>query len=149
MAHPGRATRRARFSLAALVVGDAVLGGLALGFAFRPATSPLPGKETVVVTSAPPSLPGTAGDGPEAADVVAAAGGPSPSPTTTTSTRAAASIPPSTTTSTTVPPAAAESPSTTTAPDTTESTTTTTGAPEPTDPPAPPAPPAPEDVPGP
>jgi len=140
MAHPGRATRRARFSLAALVVGDAVLAGLALGFAVNGGGDPEPNRETVVITTAPPSVPAAAGNGPAPADVVAATGG-TPAPSSTTTSRGPAVVSPSTSTAitSTEPHEAAETPSsTTTEPPSTTEPVTTTVVPEPTEPSVPP-----------
>jgi hypothetical protein len=143
MAHPGSTGtadrvmrgRRARMSLAALVVGDAVLAGVALGFTAGRGPDHPSRRETVVVTTAPSPLASVDGKGAMSADVVAATN-PTPSPSTTTTTGAPAPAPSSTTsapTTTSLPAEVAETPSTT-APTGTTAPTTTTLAPEPTAP---------------
>ncbi len=127
--------RRARMSLAALVVGDAVLAGVALGFTAGRGPDHPSRHETVVVTTAPSPLASNDGNGAMPAGVVAATNvGPSPASTRTTG---APPPPPSTTTSapttTSVPAEVAETPSTSAPPGATAPTTTTL-APEPTAP---------------
>jgi hypothetical protein len=122
-------------SLAALVVGDAVLAGVALGFVADRRPDQVVRPETVVVTTAPsPLSPGDA-DGAMPAGVVAATNaGPPPASTTTTSAPApTSSSTTSATTTSSVPADVAETP-TTSVPDTTTTTTTTTVAPAPTGP---------------
>ena len=130
--------RRARMSLAALVVGDAVLAGVALGFSAGRGTDQPSQRETVVVTSAP-SLSPPDGNGALPAVDVAVAGNGAPSPASTPTTATTAPGPSSTTratTTTSMPAEIAETPSSTTTalPGTTTSTTSTTLAPEPTRP---------------
>ena len=127
--------RRARMSLAALVVGDAVLAGVALGFTADRGSDQPSERETVVVTSGASSLPPTDGNGAmPAADVVAAtnaAPSPGSTPTTGAPVPGASSTTRATTTSS-MPAEVAETPSSTTVPPDTTTTTSTTLAPEPT-----------------
>jgi hypothetical protein len=121
-------------SLAALVVGDAVLAGVALGFTADRGSDEPSQRETVVVTSGA-SLPPTDGNGAlPAADVVAATNA-APSPASTPTTGTPVPDPSSTTrapTTSSMPAEVAETPSTTAAPPDTTTTTSTTLAPDPT-----------------
>lgn len=130
--------RRARMSLAALVVGDAVLAGVALGFSADRGSDQPSQRETVVVTSAP-SLPPPDGNGAMPAANVVATGSGGPSPASTPTTGAPAPGPSTTTratTTTSMPAEVAETPSssTTAPPGSTTTTTSTTPAPAPTPP---------------
>jgi hypothetical protein len=130
--------RRARMSLAALVVGDAVLAGVALGFSADRGSDQPSQRETVVVTSGASSPSPPDGNRATPAPAVAADLNGTSSPATTPTTGAPVPAPSSTTAATTtssVPAEVAETPSSsTTTPPATTAPTSTTLAPDPTTP---------------